>query len=590
MPEPSVLPTRPTDGGWAWMVLLGSFLVRMLTEGFVASMGVFFVEWQSFFHASAASVAWAGSALTMAWFVSGPFVGALTIRFGCRKIVFLGGIVMIIAMVLSSFATEMWHLYVTMTIEGIGVGLAVQPTMVVLAYHFDKKLARVNGIAHAGVAIGIITLPPMFQLLIDNYGWQGTTLITAAYLGNICVSGALYRKPKYEYTVLRRRSTIESFKFEERERRASIRRESKARLPSVTSRKSISSLPGVKKTKKSVGRTCTTITDFFQLPLMKDNPRFLMMCVLSFCYAIGYTSATFYLVPRAVAVGISKIEASFLMSAMGICSLVARCTHGMLVDHGWISAAHLDAIAYAICGVASILSVFASDYITSIVFSVVYGTTSGVFNSLYPVVTKDFVGTEKLSDAIGVMHLILGIGSLLGVYFLGFFYDLTGSYEYSFYVSGVALLFCTALLLSQKWLLKCQKVHYDFSNEDSPAGGSTPPRSGSDSNGSEDGSDDVFDKVKPEKSSDSDDFIEIKVKPKIIPTDLKEIEKVRDDPSIKEVFDTYVPANKKSPNGYTKLNGAANGLTIKGPIPRHAITDYVYKPSAYHWIHKETPV
>ena len=309
---------------------------------------------------------------------------------------------------------------ITFFFAGLGVGLAVQPTMVVLAYHFDKKLARVNGIAHAGVAIGIITLPPMFQLLIENYGWQGTALITAAYLGNICVSGALYRKPKYEYTVLRRRSTMESFKFEERERRASIRRASKAELrSSVSSRKSISSIPAVKKTKKTVGRTCTTITDFLQFPLMKENPRFLMMCVLSFGYAIGYTSATFYLVPRAVAVGISKLEASFLMSVMGICSLVARLTHGMLVDKGWICAAYLDAIAYGICGVASILSVFAKDYVTSMIFSVVYGTTSGVFNSLYPVVTKDFVGTERLSDAIGVMHFILGIGSLMGVYFLG---------------------------------------------------------------------------------------------------------------------------------------------------------------------------
>ena len=50
---------------------------------------------------------------------AGPFVGALTIKYGCRKIVFLGGIVMIIAMVASSFASEMWHLYITMSLEGM---------------------------------------------------------------------------------------------------------------------------------------------------------------------------------------------------------------------------------------------------------------------------------------------------------------------------------------------------------------------------------------------------------------------------------------------------------------------------------------
>lgn len=501
---------------------------------------------------------------------------------------------MIIAMVASSFASEMWHLYITMSLEGLGVGLAVQPTMVVLAYHFDKKLARVNGIAHAGVAIGIITLPPMFQLLIDNYGWEGTCLITAAYLGNICVSGALYRKPKFEYTVLRRRSTIESFKFEDRERRASERRASRASLrTSVTSnrRKSISSLPGVKKTKKQMGTTFQTVTDFLQIPLMKDNPRFLMMCVLSFFYAIGYTSATFYLVPRAVNVGISKLEASFLMSIMGICSLCTRLTHGMLVDKGLISAAYLDAIAYAVCGVASLLSVFANDYMTSMVFSVVYGMSSGIFNSLYPVVTKDFVGTEKLSDAIGVMHFILGIGSLIGVFFLGYFYDLTGSYEYSFYISGAFLLGCSALLLSQRWLKRCQK-EFDFSHLDTPAGGSTAPPSGSDSS-SNDGSHRASQDLEKMSSSADNIFEVVDEKPKVIPTDMKEIEKVRDDPSIKEVFDTFVPAKKHQSNGYAKMNmliGDPNNGLKEEHVRKPIMNGFDYRPKAYHWVHRETTV
>ncbi len=138
-------------------------------------------------------------------------------------------------------------------------------------------------------------------------------------------------------------------------------------------------------------------------------------------------------------------------------------------------------------------------------------------------------------------------------------------------------------------------MHFDFSNTDTPVGGSSSPRSGSSGsdNGSDAGSgslsDDVFENLE-KNPPPSDEIIEIKIKPKVIPTDMKEIEKVRDDPTIKEVFDTYVPSNKKSPNGYAKLNGAANGHPLRGPIQRHIITDYMYRPKAYHWIHKETPV
>ncbi len=45
-----------TDSGWAWMVLLGAFLVNFTAVGSVASLGVFLTVWMESFDASAASV------------------------------------------------------------------------------------------------------------------------------------------------------------------------------------------------------------------------------------------------------------------------------------------------------------------------------------------------------------------------------------------------------------------------------------------------------------------------------------------------------------------------------------------------------
>lgn len=48
----------PPDGGWGWLVLLGSTLVNMLIPGTLKSFGVLFVEYTFAFHASETVASW----------------------------------------------------------------------------------------------------------------------------------------------------------------------------------------------------------------------------------------------------------------------------------------------------------------------------------------------------------------------------------------------------------------------------------------------------------------------------------------------------------------------------------------------------
>lgn len=48
----------PPDGGWGWLVLLGSMLVNILVPGTVKSFGVLFVEFLEVFQASPTAAAW----------------------------------------------------------------------------------------------------------------------------------------------------------------------------------------------------------------------------------------------------------------------------------------------------------------------------------------------------------------------------------------------------------------------------------------------------------------------------------------------------------------------------------------------------
>ena len=54
--KPSVpkVPLEPPDSGWAWMVLIGGFILQFTVIGFIASVSVYVYVWMEYFEGSAA--------------------------------------------------------------------------------------------------------------------------------------------------------------------------------------------------------------------------------------------------------------------------------------------------------------------------------------------------------------------------------------------------------------------------------------------------------------------------------------------------------------------------------------------------------
>ena len=48
----------PPDGGWGWLVLLGSMMVNILIPGTIKSFGVLFVEFLEAFEATPTAASW----------------------------------------------------------------------------------------------------------------------------------------------------------------------------------------------------------------------------------------------------------------------------------------------------------------------------------------------------------------------------------------------------------------------------------------------------------------------------------------------------------------------------------------------------
>ncbi|KAG5889296.1 hypothetical protein JTB14_031943 [Gonioctena quinquepunctata] len=185
---------KPPDGGWGWVIVLASFVVNLIADGITFSFGVIFVEFLNYFGENRSTTAWVGSLFMAMPLLSGPVASFLTDRYGCRRVTIFGALLASIGFIISSLANSMFVLCITFGIlAGFGLSLCYVASVVIVAYYFDKRRSFATGLAVCGSGIGTFIFPPLIQLLLDEYGWRGTTLILAGLFLNLIVCGALMR-------------------------------------------------------------------------------------------------------------------------------------------------------------------------------------------------------------------------------------------------------------------------------------------------------------------------------------------------------------------------------------------------------------
>ncbi|XP_043483218.1 monocarboxylate transporter 1-like isoform X2 [Leptopilina heterotoma] len=109
---------------------------------------------------------------------SGLFVGYLLTKYSYRKVAFFGALLNSTGLILTSQANSLTHIILTYSIiGGIGTGLALASSFVALNSFFVKKRGQALGFSMAGTTMGMMLMPQIVQILLEIYGFRGTTLI-----------------------------------------------------------------------------------------------------------------------------------------------------------------------------------------------------------------------------------------------------------------------------------------------------------------------------------------------------------------------------------------------------------------------------
>ncbi|XP_046669324.1 monocarboxylate transporter 13 isoform X1 [Homalodisca vitripennis] len=183
----------PPDGGWGWLVLLGSVLVSLLIPGTIKSFGVLFVEFLEVFNLSPAVASWIPALTYFLYCSLGPLASYLSTKYGYRIVTLLGGVFAASGVIASVFATHIAHLYICYGILlGTGAGLCYPPGVFIVTSYFVRLRGLANGIAISGSALGSVILPPFLRFLLETYGYRGAVLILGGLILNVLVGASLY--------------------------------------------------------------------------------------------------------------------------------------------------------------------------------------------------------------------------------------------------------------------------------------------------------------------------------------------------------------------------------------------------------------
>lgn len=463
---------KPPDGGWGWVIVSASFFIQFLCYGSPLAVGVLYVEWLDVFDEGKGKTAWVGSLAAGVGLLASPLCSASVSSFGARPVTILSSFLVAGGLILSSFAPNVYFLYFSYGfMVGFGCGLLYTATVTVTCQYFEKRRGLALGIVSTGSSVGTFIYASLQKELISIYGIDGCLLIIGALALNILACGILMRpllqvpnaeveKPCFEdlpdaYLIYHEKDQKkeENMGMLEKEKPHAANGNHCTQESCTPSKSAIMTQCDIVKDncnvnlkekqncKQLVKNKCHTYLDYWEdtIDLFKDKV-FAALFVNILLFDIGGFPPGFLMEDVAKSANIDKEDMAVpLVFILGIMTAVGKLVLGILADFKWVNTLYLYVSTLIATGLAIFAVPFAKTYATLAIIAGTIGFFTGNW-SIFPYVTTNTVGIDKLTHAYGILMFFAGIGNCLGPPIVGWFFDWTQSYDIAFFFCGVCVI------------------------------------------------------------------------------------------------------------------------------------------------------
>ncbi|KIK62282.1 hypothetical protein GYMLUDRAFT_165254 [Collybiopsis luxurians FD-317 M1] len=302
-----------------------------------------------------------GSGLTWSGSI---FMNPLIARVENVKLVtFLGAFIMSLGLVLASFATRIWHLYLTQAIlYGLGSSMYYFPLLSIAPMYFDRHRGFAMGFILAGSGIGGLVMALVLQFLMDHYGIQWSLRILGIWNLAVAIPVSL---------VVRQR-------------------------------------PGYGPGQAGSTRARSTVNR----ALLKRGT-FWYQSFGAFLQAGGNVVPLYFMSSYTVSVlSLSRSKGSLFVSIFSGVNSLSRIAMGILADH---IGRQNTLIGGALLSAISVFTLwYDAPQARFIAFVIMYGVYAGGYNALLPTTIAEIYGVENYHSVNGVLYFIRGLGSIFG--------------------------------------------------------------------------------------------------------------------------------------------------------------------------------
>uniref|UniRef100_A0A8C4X0I4 Major facilitator superfamily (MFS) profile domain-containing protein n=1 Tax=Eptatretus burgeri TaxID=7764 RepID=A0A8C4X0I4_EPTBU len=267
---------------------------------------------------------------------------------------------------------------------GLGCALCFSPTVALIGLHFPQRCSMTTGLAMSGNGVGTFILAPISQILVEVYTWRGDLLILGGLMAHTCICAAFLRPPP---------ST-----------------------PSSPATQPCNLFGGNKTREVKAHNLCSKFVSWHwnsDSPLF--NHEFILYIVAVSLLSYGCITPLLFVVTYAQENGVPDRHSAFLLSIIGILTIVGNVTYSWLMDSKCLSCYRVHAFAPIVCLLAlNVLLLPVSSSYTFLIFcTVLFGYCNGASTIVIPIVAAKLVGPKRAPTAIGLVYFSHAIPYLI---------------------------------------------------------------------------------------------------------------------------------------------------------------------------------
>jgi len=380
---------------YGWWVVGACFSIALYTAGVIFfGFTAIFEPIANEFGWSYAQISLAASLRSLGIGLLAPFLGMLVDRWGPRKLIFSGVIIIGVGLVLLSQTTSLSMFYGTFILIAVGISTCAETVLITaVANWFWRKICIATGIMTCGWGFSGLLIPVVVSL-IDGFGWR----IAMAFFGLGCLVIGL------PLSLLIRHSPEQYGYVPDGEIGAGV-------IPNQgqTSAQIVEEDIGAKQALKS--------TTFWHITLALMGHSLMLSAVVT------------HVMPYLSSIGITRVMSSLVASAIPLFSISGRLGFGWAgdrLDKKRVTAGTL----VPIC-----LSMLCFEYASTlgawllVPFVILFGVGYGGISTMGAPLLREYFGRSRFGTILGLTMGIVQLGSVIGAPLAGWVFDNWGSYQ-----------------------------------------------------------------------------------------------------------------------------------------------------------------